>query len=497
MGNEVKKYRIYVGGEFIEPANGEYIETINPASGKKWALIPNCGKEDIDKAVAAAKETFYSKSWKSLSPTKRGRLLRKLADKIEQHAENLAMIETKDNGKIYKEMLGQLKQIPAWYEYYGGLADKLEGKVIPVDRPDTLNYTLREPLGVVAAFTAWNSPLLMVALKLAPAIAAGNTVVIKPSEHASASTLEFAKLFDEVGFPKGTLNVISGYGRTTGDALSRHPDINKVSFTGGPETGKIVAKNGLDNFTKVTLELGGKSPNIVFDDADLDAAEAGVIAGIYAASGQTCVAGSRLYVHEDIKDQFLERLVQRTNQIKLGDPLDPETQMGPAANPQQLEKIQSMVETAQQEGGTVLAGGGRPDEEGLKEGLFYKPTIISNVNNTSTIVQEEVFGPVLSVIPFTTEDEVIKMANDSKYGLAAGVWTNDIKRAHKMTKSLEAGTVWVNTYRTVTFNSPFGGYKASGIGRENGMEALYEYTQTKSVWINLSDEIQDPFSLKL
>ena len=378
-----------------------------------------------------------------------------------------------------------------------GLPINWKGKSFQWIIPEMLSYTRREPLGVVAAITAWNSPVMLLAWKIAPAIAAGNTVVVKPSEYTSASTLEFAKLFDTVGFPKGVLNIVTGYGKTTGDMLTKHPGISKVSFTGGPESGRIVGKNAMDNFARITLELGGKSPNIVFDDAEIDAAVSGVMAGIFAATGQTCIAGSRLFVHESIKDQFLERIVEKTKQIKLGDPMSRDSQMGPAAIPQQIEKIESMVEAARKEGGIVLTGGERAQEDHLKQGLFYKPTIISNVQNDYMIAQEEVFGPVLSVITFRTEEEVIKMANDSKYGLASGIWTKDIKRAHRVASMLEAGTVWINTYRAATFNVPSGGYKQSGIGRENGIEAIYEYTQNKSVWVNLSDEIQDPFVAKM
>ncbi|MBP1934902.1 aldehyde dehydrogenase [Ammoniphilus resinae] len=493
---DLKRYQMYIGGEFVDATDQSYIETINPYTGETWALIPQGNETDVDQAFSAARKCYESPEWRSLTPTKRGKLLRKLAVTIEQNAEYLAKIETQDNGKLFKEMYTQLKSIPAWFEYFAGLADKVEGTVIPLDRQSVLNYTLREPLGVVACITPWNSPLLLATWKLAPAIAAGNTVVLKPSEYTSASTLEFAKIFDEVGFPKGTLNVVTGYGHTVGDLLSKHPLANKVAFTGGGETGRKVAMNAVSHFAKVSLELGGKSPNIVFADADLVAAESGVIAGIFAASGQTCVAGSRLFVERSIADEFIHKLVNRAKEIKLGDPTLPDTQMGPAATAAQLRKIEEYVDIARSEGARVRVGGERPTDPELSKGLFYKPTILTDVHNSMRICQEEVFGPVLSVIPFDSEEEVIKMANDTQYGLGAGIWTNNLKRAHRMARSIESGIVWVNTYRATAFNSPFGGYKSSGIGRESGLEAIYDFMQTKSVWIELSDEISDPFSIR-
>lgn len=492
--SKLTRYRMYIGGKFIEPNSGEYFTSENPATGEVWAEIPDGNDVDSTRAIEAARKTFESEEWRSLSPSARGKLLRKLGDKLREKAEHLAEIETKDNGKLYKEMITQTSMISDWYDYFAGLADKVEGSVIPVNNQSILNYTMKEPLGVVVALTPWNSPLLLTTFKLAPAIAAGNTVVVKPSEYTSASMLEFAKIFDEVGFPPGVLNVVTGFGHKIGNVLTTHKSVAKVSFTGGPETGRTVAMNAMSNFSPITLELGGKSPNIVFEDANLDAAEAGVISGIFAAGGQTCVAGSRLFIQESIMDEFIDRLVKKTETIKLGDPFDPSTQMGPIANQAQLEKIQHYVDIAKKEGATVLTGGSRANQS---EGLFYLPTILANVTNEMTIAQEEVFGPVLAVILFKTEEEVIRMANDSEYGLGAGVWTNNIKRAHRMARVIEAGTVWINTYRALTYNSPFGGYKSSGIGRENGLQAIEEYLQTKSVWVELSDEVNDPFKVKL
>ncbi|WP_205672294.1 aldehyde dehydrogenase [Ammoniphilus sp. YIM 78166] len=494
--NGVKRYQMYIGGQFIDPHDDSYIESVNPASGELWALIPKGEKEDVDRAFQAARQCFESDEWRGISPTQRGKLLRKLAQAIADQAEHLARMETQDNGKLYREMLAQMKIIPAWYEYFAGLADKVEGSVIPLDRQSVFNYTLREPLGVIACITPWNSPLLLATWKMAPALAAGNTIVLKPSEFTSASSLEFAKIFDEVGFPPGTLNVVTGYGHTVGDLISKHPMASKVAFTGGTETGRKVAMNAASHLASVTLELGGKSPNIVFADADLDAAEAGVIAGIFAASGQTCIAGSRLFVESSIADRFITRLANRAKEIRLGDPMQPDTQMGPAATPGQLKKIEEYVDIAKNEGARVLVGGERPSHPELANGLYYYPTILTDVNNSMRICQEEVFGPVLSVIPFDSEEEVVKMANDTEFGLGAGIWTNDLKRSHRMARVLEAGTVWINTYRASAPNSPFGGYKNSGIGRESGLEAIYDFMQTKSVWVELSDEIRDPFSIR-
>ncbi|MFB4164248.1 aldehyde dehydrogenase [Alteribacillus sp. JSM 102045] len=494
--NDIKRYQMYIGGKFVDSLDESYFQSINPFSGEVWADIPRGGKEDVDKAFQAARECYESQEWRALSPTKRGKLLRKLAEAIENNAEHLAKIETRDNGKLYKEMLAQLKAIPSWFEYYAGLADKVEGSVIPLDRQSVFNYTLREPLGVIACITPWNSPLLLATWKVAPALAAGNTVVLKPSEYTSASTLELAKIFNEVGFPAGTLNMVTGYGHTVGDVLSKHPLANKVAFTGGTETGRKVATNAASHLAGVTLELGGKSPNIVFADADLDAAEAGVIAGIFAASGQTCIAGSRLFIERSIADEFLNRIVDRAKSIKLGDPNEPETQMGPSATPTQLKKIEEYVNISVDEGAKVLAGGEQPKEPALSKGLFFYPTVLTEVNNSMRICQEEVFGPVLSVIPFDSEEEVVKMANDTEFGLGAGIWTNNLKKSHRMARAIESGTVWINTYRATASNSPFGGYKNSGLGRESGLDAIYEYMQTKSVWVELSDEISDPFSIR-
>jgi aldehyde dehydrogenase (NAD+) len=419
----------------------------------------------------------------------------RLADAIAENAESIARVETRDNGKLYKEMLGQLRVIPEWLYYFGGLADKVEGRVIPHDRSSVFNYTLREPLGVVGIIIPWNSPVLLLMYTLAPALAAGNTVVVKPSEHASASVIETVRLAEQVGFPPGVINVVTGDGEA-GGALVDHPDVARVSFTGSDATGRLIAGRASSRLAGVTLELGGKSANIVFADANLEAAEAGILAGIFAAAGQTCVAGSRALVAAEIHEELLARVAKRADEIRLGNPMDDATQMGPIANPPQLARVARMVDEARADGAEVVSGGGRAQVAGLPDGLFYRPTVLSGVDNTSRIAQEEVFGPVLTMIPFRDEAEAVAMANGTRYGLAAGLWTRDVSRAHRVARQLEAGTVWINLYRAVNYNSPFGGYKQSGLGRANGAEAIDEYLQTKSVWTELSDEVQDPFVLR-
>jgi acyl-CoA reductase-like NAD-dependent aldehyde dehydrogenase len=493
--SESVRYGLLIGGEDVQPGAGRVLPSIDPTTGATWAEIGAADAADVDRAVRAARAAFEGEAWRSLSPTRRGRLMMRLADAITEHAESIARVETRDNGKLYKEMLGQLRAIPEWLYYFGGLADKVEGRVIPHDRSSVFNYTLREPVGVVGIIIPWNSPVLLLMYTLAPALAAGNTVVVKPSEHASASVLETVRLAEQVGFPPGVINVVTGDGEA-GGALVDHPDVARVSFTGSDATGRVIAGRAAGRLAGVTLELGGKSANIVFADANLEAAEAGILAGIFAAAGQTCVAGSRALVAAEIHDELLARVARRAETIRLGDPMDEATQMGPIANPPQLARVTRMVEEARAAGADVVSGGEQGRVEGLPDGLFYRPTVLSGVDNTSRIAQEEVFGPVLTMIPFRDEAEAVALANGTRYGLAAGLWTQDVQRAHRVARQLQAGTVWVNLYRAVTYNSPFGGYKESGLGRANGAEAIDEYLQTKSVWLELSDEVQDPFVLR-
>jgi acyl-CoA reductase-like NAD-dependent aldehyde dehydrogenase len=492
----VNEYRLLIGGEDVDAVSGATFDALDPTSGQAWARHASGGAEDVDRAVRAARAAFEDERWAGLSATRRGRLMMRLADLIAERAEEIAAVEVRDNGKLYKEMLAQLRVIPEWLYYYGGLADKVEGRVIPLDRTSVLNYTLREPLGVVGIIVPWNSPVLLTMYALGPALAAGNTIVVKPSEHASASVLETLRLAADAGFPPGVLNVVTGAGEP-GAALVDHPGVAKIAFTGSETTGKAIAARAGGRLAQVTMELGGKSPNIVFADAALDAAEAGLLAGIYGASGQSCVAGSRALLQREIHDELLERVERRAAGVVLGDPMADTTQMGPIANVPQLERVEAMVGAAREEGARVVTGGERAAVDAFPDGLFYRPTVLDGVGNDATIAQDEVFGPVLTVIPFETEDEAVALANDTRFGLAAGVWTRDVKRAHRVARRLQAGTVWLNTYRAITFNSPFGGYKESGFGRVNGAEAIDGFLQTKSVWVELSDDVQDPFVMKI
>ena len=487
------RYRMYVGGEWIDAGSGDYFESDNPYLGEPWALIPRGSAADVDRAVRAAHTAFTAGDWPRLTASRRGALLRRLGDLITQKSAALAEIEVRDNGKLYAEMSAQAAYMAQWYHYYGGLADKVEGSVLPTDKSETFNYTRYEPLGVVAAIIPWNSPLLLMAWKLAPALAAGNTVVVKPSEFTSASALEFMKLVEEAGFPSGVVNVVTGFGADVGAPLIEHPLVRKVAFTGSDATGQRVYESAARGLKRVSMELGGKSPNIVFEDADLDNAIKGVISGIFAATGQTCIAGSRLLVQQSIHDQFLDKLVAFAKTAKMGNPMDAGTQIGPVTNKPQLEKILKYIDIGKGEGARAVLGGARASRPECGNGWFVEPTIFAGVRNSMRIAQEEVFGPVLSVIPFKDDEEAIAIGNDVVYGLAAGVWTQNIRRALTMAERLQAGTVWINTYRAVSYLSPFGGYKRSGLGRESGQEMIKEYLQVKSVWISTATDVPNPF----
>ena len=419
----------------------------------------------------------------------------RFADAISEHATEIATVETRDNGKLYKEMLGQLRVIPEWLYYFGGLADKVEGRVIPHDRASVFNYTLREPLGVVGIIIPWNSPVLLTMYTLAPALAAGNTVIVKPSEHASASVIETVRLAEQVGFPPGVINVVTGDGEA-GSALVDHPGVARIAFTGSDATGTQIAARAAGRLAASTLELGGKSANIVFADADLEAAEAGILAGIFGAAGQTCVAGSRALVAAEIHDELLERLARRAQTIRLGDPMDESTQMGPIANPPHLARVARMVDEARADGAQVVAGGDHGQVDGLPGGLFYRPTILSGVENASRIAQEEVFGPVLTVIPFRDEAEAIALANGTRYGLAAGLWTNDVRRAHRVRANCRRERLDQPLSRD-HLQLPLRRLQGERQRPVNGAEAIEEFLQTKSVWCELSSEVQDPFVLRI
>jgi len=488
-------YRMLIDGTFIDSAHS--FETLNPYTGQPWANIPEATHDDVERSVQAARRAFETGPWSRMTATERGRCLLRLADLIDANADNLAVIESRDNGKLLRETRGQARALSRWYRFFGGLADKIEGSVIASDFPSVFNFVDRVPAGVVVAISAWNSPLMLATWKLAPALASGCTVVAKPSEFTSASLLELAPLFDEASFPAGVVNIITGSGSRCGSALTSHPGVDRISFTGGPATATAIAQSAGKNLVACTFELGGKSANMVFADADVDAALAGVIAGIFGASGQTCIAGSRLLLQRSIYEDFLQRLVARTRAIVLGDPQDPKTEMGPIATTPQLNRIAQCVERAVAEGARIAVGGRRRTDGPFKDGLFYEPTILVDVSPDMHVAQEEIFGPVLCVIPFEDEEEAVRIANATPYGLAAGIWTSNVKRAHRVARAVRAGTVWVNMYRAASPTSPSGGFGKSGYGRENGIEAIREFTETKSVWIETSETINDPFSVRL
>lgn len=491
----MQKYQLFIDGKWQNPSTNEWLDSVNPFTNKVWSHIPRSNQNDVNKACDAASKAFPL--WAKVHPNQRAALMRKLGDAIAQNADHLAEIEVKDNGKLIAEMSAQMKYLPQYFYYYGGLAETIMGDTIIVDKPNHVAYTEYEPLGVIVTITAWNSPLMQVAWKIAPALAAGNTVVIKPSEFTSSSAFEFAKIVEKVGFPPGVINVVSGLGSEIGNALITHPKVAKISFTGGTGTGAAIYSEAAKHLKKVALELGGKSPNIVFDDAHIDNAVKGVISGIFAASGQTCIAGSRLLLQETIHDEFIAKLVDFAKKARLGNPMDRDTQIGPVTTPQQYQKILGYIEIAKGEGAKcVLGGKGANGKECGESPWFIEPTIFTHVTNKMRIAQEEVFGPVLSVIKFKTVEEAIEIANDIPFGLAAGIWTEDIKKALQLPKEIKAGTIWVNTYRAVSYLVPFGGYKLSGIGRENGLRAIYDYLQVKSTFISTEETTANPFILK-
>jgi aldehyde dehydrogenase (NAD+) len=486
-------YQLFIDGSWVDGSDGQTFPAVNPYTGQEWAQIPNATAADVDAAVRAARRA-YDEVWSLTSGRERARLMTELARLVDANAEPLSRLETTDNGKVIRETKTQMHFTAGTLRFFAGYADKINGSVIPMDSPELFDYTLREPRGVAVLITAWNSPIQILANKLPAALAAGNTVVVKPSEHTSASTLEFAKLVQEAGFPPGVFNVVTGAG-DVGSALTSHEDVDIVSVTGGVETGIRVAHNAADHVIPVILELGGKSANIIFDDADLDRALPGAVAGIFAATGQTCIAGSRLLVQRGVYDEVLEGIVQRARTLRMGDPLDPATEMGPVAHHGQHERVCGLISAAVDEGARLVVGGpGDVPEAG--PGFFVRPTIFADVDPNMTIAQQEVFGPVLSVLPFDDEADALRIANGTQYGLAAGVWTSDLRRAHTMARRLRSGVVWVNTYRASSAQGPFGGTKRSGYGRERGLEGMLEFTQVKNVIMDLSTDVRDPFSLK-
>jgi len=490
---EKPHYQLFIDGEWTEGADGQTIATTNPADGSTWATFACASEGDVNRAVSAAARALNDPAWRDLSQTARGKLLYHLAELVEENAGILGRIETTDSGKLLAETSSQTAYVGDYYRYYAGLADKIEGAVLPIDKPDMHVFTSRRPIGVVAAIVPWNAQMFLAATKLGPALAAGCTVVLKASEIAPAPMLEFARLIKEAGFPPGVVSVITGDAKNCAIPLTRHPRVDRIAFTGGPETAQHVVRNSAENFAVTTLELGGKSPIIVFDDADLEGAANGLIAGNFGASGQSCVAGSRALVHRPIFEELAALVEEKSKGIVVGDPLDAGTHVGPLCTSAQIEKIEATLNSAKAQGARMRFGGEALD----RPGNYMAPTLVECPDANSETLVVEMFGPVMSVLPFDTEDEAIDLANDTKFGLGSGIFTRDISRAHRVSKRLRAGICWINTYRAISPIAPFGGFNQSGYGREAGMEAILDYTRTQTTWINTSAEpMANPFVMR-
>jgi aldehyde dehydrogenase (NAD+) len=485
------RFQQYIDGAFEDGAHG--FESIDPASGKAWAVMPEAREADVDRAVAAAHQALHEGPWPQMTASGRGKLLYRLADLVAENAHRLAELETRDTGKIIRETSAQIAYVAEYYRYYAGLADKIEGSFLSIDKPDMDVWLRREPIGVVAAVVPWNSQLFLAAVKIGPALAAGCTLVVKASEDGPAPLLEFARLVDQAGFPRGVVNVLTGFGPTCGSLITRHRDIAHIAFTGGPETARHVVRNSAENLASTSLELGGKSPFVVFADAYLESAANAQVAGIFAATGQSCVAGSRLIVEASVKDRFLSILKSKAETIRLGAPQDSATEMGPLCTERQRRHIAEIVERSIAAGAKLVTGGKTPS----CPGYFYPPTILDCTMVKAPSVEHELFGPVLSVLEFRDEEEAVRLANDTAFGLASGLFTQNLTRAHRLSKRIHAGIVWINTYRAVSPIAPFGGYGQSGHGREGGLAAALDFTKTKTVWLRTSDEpIPDPFVMR-
>ena len=490
---KIQNFKMFINGEWVESSSGKKINSLNPENNEVWATVPEADQKDVDKAVQSAHNAFEN-SWSKLHARERAKYLKLIGEQLRANAEHLGKIETIDTGKLYRETKTQANYIAEYYDYFAGLADKVEGTVVPIDKPDMQVTTTRIPIGVVAAIIPWNSQMLLTAVKLAPALAMGNTVVIKASELAPVTLLEFGKLIEKTGIPKGVINIITGLGEPCGKALTTHNLVERIAFTGGPETAKHIVKNSAENLSQVSLELGGKSPVVVFDDADQENALNGITAGIFGASGQSCIAGSRLYLHKNIYDEFLDKLVKKAEKIKLGGPMEKETQMGPLNSFKQLENIEKNIKATIEQGGKIKCGGKRSSI--FNKGYYFPATIIECKNHNLPVAENELFGPILSVMKFEKEDEVIEKMNDNKYGLSSGVYTSNFARGIRVSKAIRAGIVFINTYRLISPMAPFGGIKDSGYGKEAGIESIKEYTRVKTTWYNSSDKpMTDPFTM--
>lgn len=487
-------YQLFIDGAWQEGRAGQVMQSKNPANQEAWASFACASADDVNKAVAAGRRALNDPAWRDLSQTARGKLLMRLAKLVEDNADNIGRLETQDSGKLATETVGQCKYVADYYRYYAGLADKIEGRVLPIDKADMIAFTKRAPIGVVAAIVPWNAQMFLTATKLGPALAAGCAVILKASEIAPIAMLEFAKLFNQAGFPPGVVSVITGDAQNCAIPLTRHKDIDRIAFTGGPDTARHVVRNSAESFAVTTLELGGKSPILVFEDADLESAANGLIAGNFGASGQSCVAGSRGFVQRSVYDKVAALIEEKSCHILVGDPQNRQTQLGPLCTAAQVENIEQTLEKSIQQGAKIRFGGNRPD--GLS-GNYFNPTLVECPNLNIETFQVEMFGPVMSLMPFDTEDEAIALANDSEFGLGSGVFTRDISRAHRVSDRINSGICWVNTYRAISPIAPFGGLNQSGYGREAGQEAILDYTRTKTTWINISqDPMVNPFVMR-
>ena len=499
MTQQLQTFQMYIDGQWTDGSQGQTMQSINPATGNAWASFSCTSPDDVDRAVKAARRALNEGPWPAMTATQRGKLLYRLADLIQENDQKLGEYETMDSGKLLAETQTQTGYVSDYYRYYAGLADKIQGATLPIDKPDMHVYTTREPIGVVAAVVPWNAQMFLTATKVGPALAAGCTIILKASEISPCAMLEFARLIDEAGFPPGVVSIITGDAPNCSIPLTSHPDVDRIAFTGSPETARHVVRNSAENFAVTTLELGGKSPIVVFDDADLDSAANGMIAGNFGASGQSCVAGTRAFVHRSIKDKLVTMIKEKASTIVIGDPLDADSHIGPLCTTVQVERIEETLEKAKAQGASIVLGGERPQglSDELAGGSYFSPTIVDCPNDQIETLKVEMFGPVMSIVAFDTEEEAIAMANDSVFGLGSGVFTQNLARAHRVSKKLKAGICWVNTYRAISPIAPFGGYNESGYGREAGLDAVLDYTNTKTTWINISDApMANPFVMR-